>query len=849
MTSSRASFVLLICVSLLLSATASADEETAKATPREEYNAGLQLLTESLATPDADTPPTPDPTADPSAPAPDRFSQQQTLTDRAIERFRGAIDEAGPDQELKHHALFNTGMSHCNLADVHEQRALAAQQSGNAGDADLTHLKAAIAELDLAVLRFREALSLQPKNKDTQYNLEVTRRRYQLLVDQLARATSDLTTELDALIEKQRSERDQIRALLWQLEHAELASDPTSKRDTFRSIATAQRVLLSNTRDAVQLAGAEFDHLNQQDTEQLPEEERARVMMRREQLDGALKHLERARQAMASTRSRLHKLDTEPAHRKSAEALRFLQRARAQLEEPLTQLQVITRDETSLWTLTRRLNDGEAADNPWLNDALLNERQRDHLERAREVLDFFRAGVAAYDAQSQQLNEQNGMSSLDQGVSDPKQLRTLNSIRSALPAFEAAVTAMDGAQQRLAEGDISGAIPLEEEAVLQLNNVLERFLEIRGVIELTYKEQLGVHALIAPPEGAPDLPYVQRREAAQRAVARNQQRLQRLESRFKEELAALDAPPAQDPTGQAPQASPEEIENQRQLYTQAELVRGRALLALDELSAALAHQDALNPAPSSGPTLSQMMSGAAPPTGPSALTDARLVALSEQTQAEVEELRKLFYSIVEHLKELARDQSGINDRRALAQGLTEPAEQQEASAPLQFEQGGYADRANLIAKELEKMAESAPPAQPGQPGADPNTPSPAERFGQAASEVEAAASNMRTTINMLDPSGLDLETAESEQSAALQHLATAIQLLEPPKEEPKDQEENKDQEQQDQEQKQDQQQQQDQQQADRDLQAAQDREAQRMRERAQKQQQRGVVPDYVEKDW
>ena len=284
---------------------------------------------------------------------------------------------------------------------------------------------------------------------------------------------------------------------------------------------------------------------------------------------------------------------------------------------------------------------------------------------------------------------------------------------------------------------------------------------------------------------------------------------------FHEELAALDAQPAAPaPPGQP--TSPDPNEQKRQLFQQALVARQAAADALGKMKTSLP------------------------------LDATRVIEAAKETQAKIEELRRFFFSIVEHLKDLARQQAETLDQTASSQAQTDPAAMQKALAPLGSKQQEHATLAEAIAQALKGQADQAsqaPAAPSGAAGAVPTDPAQqAQTLAEAATEVTSAENFMRDASQGLSDANKtaatmspDLEPTLKSQAQALEHIQNAIALLEPP---PQQKQEQKNEQQP--------QQQQSQQQAAKRLQEIRDREADRRRDRERAQ---GGANDSVEKDW
>jgi len=256
----------------------------------------------------------------------------------------------------------------------------------------------------------------------------------------------------------------------------------------------------------------------------------------------------------------------------------------------------------------------------------------------------------------------------------------------------------------------------------------------------------------------------------------------------------------------------QQLEQEKQQMTRAEELRGQAASALAALDKALSRpSDPLPPA--------------------------------KDADAKLTELRKLFFSVIEHLQELIREQGETRDQTSAASG-----EDDFARAPklpgLVTRQDGHAELAKAITDALAQQADAAGKhaAQPPQ-GPDPKA------LSGAADEVRQAQGDMADARATLVKARDSKTTSESlapgvkSQAKAIEHLENALKLLQPP---PKDGQDKNQQQQQQQQQQQKQQQKQDPQpQQGGAGQRARDQDAKRQRDRAS----RDAQNEPVEKDW
>ena len=684
-----------------------------------------------------------------------RDQQWESAQTRLLE----ARDAAAGDSELRYRAAFNLGLAYAGHADQ-----LTAEDA-----------EKAIELFSRGAAWFENAQSLRPKDEDARVNLEKVLHRRQLLVDQLNKGKNGLEARLGRLIEDERSLRDQARALVAAIDRANASSEPVAFQAQFEALATFERTLLADAGTILDLAGDELHLIEGKPEQELTDQEN----MRQVQLQNLSHYLERARAGLADTRRALRRLQGDRAHTRADQALADLKRAQDQLLSPDVVLKGIAQDQMVLTahaeTLARSAElsiSGERSPIPaWLTPESLALRQSSLGERTDEIAARLEAGTSGEPPQD----------------ADPRTSRMLESARAALPFVQNAATAMRAAKTSLDENNLEPATDSERQAIEALVAAIERFANIRTLIELAYAEHTAALEKLAEAAEA---------NLLRESIARNRDRLARMKGLL------------------------QVAEAEKQKYQLAESLRADAALAMEQMAAKLQR------------------------------------APGEQAKQKLEELRRLFFSIVEHLQDLLREQSETHDGTASAQAAHDD-ERERFVGPLADAQERHTQRAEMLAGALEEQAEQAEQAaaQPTQPGAQNG----AEQLAAAAVEVRsavgamaAARNNLGEARDQLGTMSVDMEPALEAQPQAMEHLQKAIELLNPPQHNDQDQQDqDRDQDQQDQDQDQDQPEQpqhQDEamsaQEAQRRLQRIRDREAERDRRRRKPAQQ-----EPVEKDW
>ena len=723
------------------------------------------------------------------------------VADAASAEFLAARDAAGPDPELRYRAAFNLAL---------------ALATGVAVDAPPEE---AIETLRQSAAWFNDAVRLAPPgDDDARINLELVSKRILVLADQLNEGDR-LEARLDRLIDDQRGIRDQVRRLLAEIEAEGAGSEPIGFKSAFDALAVRERTLMAEVGEGIDLAAEERLYIEQLPAQQRPPEQQSRAY----QLAGVTDYLERARQSLSDARRLLRRLGGERAHRRGDAALAEMKRAREQLFDPVTVLKAVARDELELIDHTQalvafrdavRLNQGPP---PWLTAKHLAERQQDAAARTGGVLGRFEAAVAA-----------------EQPAQDAQQARDLGSVEMATPILAAGLDAMRAAIAALEADDSATAVPEQNRAVRALRDAIEQFAGVRDLIELAYAGQQGIVTLLTPDEDSPvaELSTTERASAIAGVADDNVRRLERLEGLLKEEAdAAATASAAEEGEATSPEAE-QTREAAARRYELAENLRGKAVDGL----AALTEE------------VTRLEGGAGDVNSARAAAGETLDALAE--------LRRLFFSIVEHLRELHAEQANTHDSTATLQFEASADAVEELAAGLGLAGGrqtDHADVADALAAALAEQADAASTAAAQAavaqaPGADATA-----KLAEAAGEVRKAGGRMHSAGALLDEAAAraanmspELEPALTDQTAAMEHLENALRALSPPDQDQQNQGDGQQQQQQQQvprEQSEDEEM--SQRQALRRLQAIRDREAERQRRR----QEEPARSDPVEKDW
>jgi Ca-activated chloride channel homolog len=731
-----------------------------------------------------------------------------------------ARSQAGVDPELMFRAAYDLGIAFAAHADK--------LRVGK--DADLGK---ALELAQQARSWFSDADRLRPGDADTKANLAIIRARVQAIGDELRKGEGKLELRLDRLIGEQRAVLEAARAA-WLVIKQAGGTDPLAEQRTLTHLADLERGIVAEAGVVGDLAADEIDAIGKKPEDKRSDEEKVRMV----QLKNLDLYLLEGRSRITEARRKLQELAAEAGVARAEAALVALKRAREQLLDPITVMRQIAQDQLAVLNDTAQSDvralqlDGAAptALPGWLLPPVIGERQGGIRDRLEEV----RARLAA-------AAEPPGPASPAPGqpapppAADPKQQKLIERVKAALPAVVNASAAMDRARQALTANQIRPALDHEQAALEALAIAIEQFADLKQTIELAYAEQQELVRLLGP-EAAKQLDATKRSKATHDALAHNLGRMPRLAALLADEVAQLDdqarqlaakavapaapAVPGLPGAGGAADPKQAEAENQQAEQAKQQLEQARQNLARAEelrgqAAAALA-------------ALDKVLAGTGDPMPPARDADAKLT-----------ELRELFFSVIEHLKELIRDQAETRDQTTAANAdddFTRPAK----LPGLIGRQDDHTKLAKAITDALAQQADAAA-KQPAQPGQGPD----AKALAGAADEVRQAQSAMtdasatltraRDTTN----ASVRLDPGIQGQAKALAHLEAALKLLQPP---PEQSDQSKEQ----------QQQQQQQQQAKPDPQPqggagqrARDQDAQRQRDRRN----REAAPDPVEKDW
>ena len=699
--------------------------------------------------------------------------------EEASTKLLEARDLALGDAELRQFASYNLALAHSRMGmqKESEEPEGASEQYGH------------------AVAWFRDSLQLNPEDEEARVNLEVVLKRIQLLADRLNAGNNSLEKRLEVLLDDTRTIRDQVRTIDVQIDKGVSPDDLSS---AFEQLAIQVRDVQAQASTTIQLSSNELSNLsNKAEAERTDEEN-----MRMAQLTSLSYHLEKGRDQIADARRVLRRLDVEKSLQRLDFAVRTIHRAREQLLDPLVVLQSIAQEEGQLTQQTNALavqkNPGIFISNPekipklpsWFDAKLLSEEQSNIHERSDEILQRFSFATAQEAPEGTQPN--------------PEQDAFLALVKDAIPPLAKAVVYMKAAEQELSLERYKEALEQESQAQRELAKAIERFADAKNVIELAYETQQGLVMLLTPPSEGATLPVElteeQRFDAVSKGLQENVSRIERLQGALqREKQQQLQQIPPQEEgaaEGEDPQASVE------QFFSRAEELRVNTLKALQAMNEAI-------------------------------IQEGEVLVHAKEAQKSIEELRILFFSIVEHLKQLLEQQSVLRDETGTL--ISDKYERMiDGIGYTLSQQSEMMQMAGAIAEELQKQADAA------SQGGDQEK---AGSFAEAYAQTSVAQDAMQDAIDLLQQvkneeggESHDPQPVLDYQQQAMEALMAAIQALQPPQQNPDSGDDKQEQ--------QEQQEQMSKQQAERRMQAAKEREEERAKKR-----QEASASDPVEKDW
>ncbi len=711
----------------------------------------------------------------------------------AEEKFLEARNQARTDQTLRANAAYNLGLTYAKEAQGLEQEEPERAQE----------------QYTQAISWFRDVIHLQgDAAEDARHNLAVALKAQQGLVDRLTQGENGFAQRLARLMENTQVVRQSIQELIWKMDQHGDRERPEGYEEAMTQLAVRVRELGA---DGLEIANLAADTIAQIETiaesERKPEEQNQLVMM---QL--FVPYMDLGREELFNARRQLRRLQAPSSLEELDDALLQLLRAQDQLLPPPDRLKALVSAQTQVLKQVELLKEakggafsiqGQTVSLPsWLNTDWLSDQEEGVLSRTQELALYFQLW--------QQSLAQTEDAEVDPFLQD--------SIGRAREATEEAVNQMTLSNDALAMNSLEQTQKAQQEALRSLVLAWENFADVKTVVEWTHRDNERMRALMVgeepvveayPDEEARGVEY-------QRLLTQNQVRLERLKGLLNQEKSKALQQVQQSDT-ELPEGEMDPIEQVEQLYSMAQGHRQSALDSLLRLE------------------------------GEGVTPEIALEEI-ETIKDSIRQLRLLFFTVIEHLRDAAEQQEELWQRTGT--GAVKPYEEMLQEAPVwTMEQDLLKQRVEMISTELQSMADELATQGKNQES---------EALGDAFVETGLASGFMQDVVDgfseaISDPNtSYDVSEMVDDQQQAYEALLRAIQALQPPQQgDQEDQQDQQEQDSQDGEQNSDSQQQQQagdmsQREAQRKMQAAKEKEAKRDQEQEEK---AAVVGGFVEKDW
>lgn len=772
--------------------------------------------------------------------------------EQAEEQLTDARNRAGVDGELRFRAAYNLGW-------LTTERASALEED---------EPEEALKQLQLAVGRFREAVRLRPDSEPARYNLEVVAKRILTLQDRLQkRDAGTLAQRLDKLIEVLRERESELKAVL--AIHRPTQTPSKEERAKFRRLGVTQRQLISDFQQFSQHARAELETARSEaqaassqtqqnaagpaaanaDGQQDP-------ALRAAQIEATLAHVDLAMNWLQKSRSFTRRILPNSAFLRWTAAIRETRQARDQLRDPVEVISVLLSDSLELSQLTDRKS-VELAESPnWLTADYLHDEQAADAQRTQQLARLLASAIDQADKLS--LKEDAESAQLTDELREQ--------IEASVPLLGRAGQHMDAAAKSFETENYLSGSDSQAQAIDALRLAAEAFFDMRRLIEAAYAEQLSIQSGFDTPT---------RELVLQQEL--NLTRAARLNNMFTSELENLaSSQTASDGTEQAgpssEPASAEQLAADKQRFELGIKILEAVSLAMQDISSELPgnvektrasdqeNGDSKDELQSSETVISEVgekLEAAGSGDDAEIVDDKELEEPSESVDIEeagqagatpaaesvdqfrsvdlavenLEELRRLFFTLVEHLKDTASRQAELNQDTETAlsaddtQAAGSLAERQEMLQAIADQIADALTEQADATKKSQAQSEQAPQPSPGaEASGDPSV-----KFSEAAKLVAQASAEQTIASNQIagsfgrsdvqtengavetgqadtekslagppdsDPSDLaETEAAGSSdpriaQLEALKRLIEAIQILDEQQEQDQDQEQD-----------------------------------------------------------
>ena len=491
---------------------------------------------------------------------------------------------------------------------------------------------------------------------------------------------------------------------------------------------------------------------------------------------------------MGQARSQLRRKQAVRAHRRAAAGLSHLKRAREQLQNPVEILDGLVGDASRVALETRALaaaaaslplgvagaNPGRAGHPVRLDVEYLVESQDEVAQRSAELEAKLLAGLESGPAPE-----------------EPEQALFLERLRAAQPHIARATEDLVEGSLALREERLIEAGQRQVSAVDALAEAREQFLDLKGLIDVAHTDESRIAGVLDPQETPSENDLREFAPTLGALQTRNLERVQRMARMVEQMHRELDGA---TPPGEGSDATGEDPEAERQRLKLAE-----GILALTESS----------------------MTGAS----------ESLVRLAQEASAHEEAwqgvssaidglsaLQRIFFTLIEHLRDAGRQQLELGDETEIAPGLGDEEAGPEAQR-LASQQQSLAEFTESLATALHEQSFAEPAQLVGPEAAtDPAAVEAAtEKLVKASEFVLAAADAMLAAAAGMDEStdgeepsadeAAEVDNAQAPgttgaestrlergkirelQDVAVHNIQEALATLEPPGEEPQQEDE------------------------------------------------------------
>jgi Ca-activated chloride channel family protein len=647
--------------------------------------------------------------------------------DEAERWFRRARREARTDGELRAAAAYNLGWTFVERADALES----------------SQPEKALGLLYEAADWFRDAVQQRPEDADSRHNLDVVLRRALLLADQIAQTQGDsFEKRLRELAESQRDLVARTAGVLEALAESSDANVEDRFRHEFRGLATTERTVLADADRLAAEIGQKRDAIEARVTQPgtTPDDSMDLV-----QLGNVLQYLHRARERMGQTRQQLRQRQADRGYRRASAALVELKRALDQFRDPVALLDLLVREATGIAASTTLLAASqskipgveETPEAPaWLTLESLSDGQGSVAERTEELDLRLRAGIES----PAPLPE------------DPTAQRVLAAAKEAEPLVNDAEKHLRRAVGAIDEEDLLLALREQRAGIVALTDAKERFLDLRGLIEAIYGDEKEIQDFLVGAEESERKPVLESFRPGLVAVQqKNLERSDRLVLLLEEDRVAFGA---SEPAEEGEQAEARAQEEKR-FEAAAELL-SLARKEMERIRDQLGDPEAHSPA-----------------------NWANLRDASTNAVRYLEGLRRLFFSLVEHLADVTEQQVDLADRTqdvAASRGAATDERSKLQLGPLVGLQQSLAQRSEQIALALEEQSRQEGDVREGEEDAEETS----RRLRLAGEHVLAAESSMSEAAVGMEADPPQLDATRENQGDAITKLQEALALLVPP---------------------------------------------------------------------